>query len=155
MKDGVNAERDALFARFEARWRDEPLVLDKWFALEALAERADTLARVQSLLAHPRFNARNPNRVRSLVGAFALRNFARFHARDGGGYAFAADQVLALDATNPQLAATVAGAFNLWKRFAQPRRGLMQAALQRIAQAPGLSPDVTEVVTRTLPETSA
>jgi aminopeptidase N len=150
LKDGVTAERDALFSRFESRWRDEPLVLDKWFALEAGAERADALDRVQSLLAHPRFNARNPNRVRSLVGAFTLRNFARFHARDGGGYAFAADQVLALDATNPQLAATVAGAFNLWKRFAQPRRGLMQAALQRIAAAPGLSPDVTEVVTRTL-----
>ena len=150
LKDGINDERDALFARFEARWRDEPLVLDKWFALEALAERPDALSRVQALLAHPRFNARNPNRVRSLVGAFALRNFARFHAQDGHGYAFAADQVLALDATNPQLAATVAGAFNLWKRFAQPRRGLMEAALQRIAQAPGLSPDVTEVVTRTL-----
>ena len=150
LKDGVNVERDTLFARFESRWRDEPLVLDKWFALEALAERPDTLSRVQALLAHPRFNARNPNRVRSLVGAFALRNFACFHARDGGGYAFAADQVLALDATNPQLAATVAGAFNLWKRFAQPRRGNMEAALQRIAQAPGLSPDVTEVVTRTL-----
>jgi len=150
LKDGMTPERDALFARFENRWRDEPLVLDKWFGLEAQAERADTLTRVQSLLAHPRFNARNPNRVRSLVGAFALRNFARFHAQDGRGYAFAADQVLALDATNPQLAATVAGAFNLWKRFAQPRRGLMQAALQRIAAAPGLSPDVTEVVTRTL-----
>ena len=150
LKDGVSAERDDLFARFEARWRDEPLVLDKWFALEAQSERADTLSRVQSLLAHPRFNARNPNRVRSLVGAFALRNFARFHAADGHGYAFAADQVLALDASNPQLAATVAGAFNLWKRFAQPRRGVMQAALQRIATAPGLSPDVTEVVSRTL-----
>jgi len=150
LKDGITPERDALFSRFEARWRDEPLVLDKWFALEAQAERADTLNRVQALLAHPRFNARNPNRVRSLVGTFALRNFARFHARDGGGYAFAADQVLALDATNPQLAATVAGAFNLWKRFGEPRRGLMQAALQRIAAAPGLSPDVTEVVTRTL-----
>jgi len=150
LKDGVNEERDTLFSRFEARWRDEPLVLDKWFALEALAERPDALARVEALLAHPRFNARNPNRVRSLVGAFALRNFARFHARDGAGYAFAAEQVLALDATNPQLAATVAGAFNLWKRFAQPRRGLMQAALQRIAQGPSLSPDVTEVVTRTL-----
>jgi len=105
---------------------------------------------VQALLAHPRFNARNPNRVRSLVGAFALRNFARFHAADGGGYAFAADQVLTLDATNPQLAATVASAFNLWKRFPEPRRGRMQAALQRIAAAPGLSPDVTEVVNRTL-----
>jgi aminopeptidase N len=102
LKDGVSAERDDLFARFEAKWRDEPLVLDKWFTLEALSSRADTLARVQALLAHPRFNARNPNRVRSLVGAFALRNFARFHAADGRGYAFAADQVLMLDATNPQ-----------------------------------------------------
>ena len=89
LKDGATPERDALFARFEERWRDEPLVLDKWFALEAQAERSDTLTRVQSLLAHPRFNARNPNRVRSLVGAFALRNFARFHAADGRGYAFA------------------------------------------------------------------
>ncbi len=150
LRDGTSAERDALFARFEAKWRDEPLVLDKWFALEATAARDDALARVRALLGHPRFNTRNPNRVRSLVGAFALRNFPRFHAADGGGYAFAADQVLALDATNPQLAATVAGAFNLWKRFAEPRRGLMQAALQRIAAAPGLSPDVTETVTRTL-----
>ena len=80
LMDGVSPERDALFARFEAKWRDEPLVLDKWFALEAMSGRADTLARVQKLLAHPRFNARNPNRVRSLVGAFTLRNFARFHA---------------------------------------------------------------------------
>jgi len=150
LRDSTSPERERLFTHFEARWRDEPLVLDKWFALEALAERPDALARVEALLAHPRFNARNPNRVRSLVGAFALRNFARFHARDGAGYAFAAEQVLALDATNPQLAATVAGAFNLWKRFAQPRRGLMQAALQRIAQGRSLSPDVTEVVTRTL-----
>ena len=150
LRDGVSAERDDLYARFEARWRDEPLVLDKWFGLEATSARADTLARVRRLLDHPRFNARNPNRVRSLVGAFALRNFARFHAADGDGYAFAADQVLALDATNPQLAATVAGAFALWKRFPEPRRGRMQAALQRIAAAPGLSPDVTELVTRAL-----
>jgi aminopeptidase N len=150
LMDGTSAERELLFTRFEEKWRDEPLVLDKWFALEATSQRPDALARVRKLLAHPRFNARNPNRVRSLVGAFTLRNFARFHATDGDGYAFAADQVLALDATNPQLAATVAGAFCLWKRFPEPRRGLMQAALQRIAAAPGLSPDVTEVVTRTL-----
>ena len=150
LKDGDSPEREALFARFEAKWRDEPLVLDKWFSLEALSSRTGALARVQSLLAHPRFNARNPNRVRSLVGAFVLRNFARFHAAEGDGYDFACDQVLVLDATNPQLAATMAGAFNLWKRFPEPRRGLMQAALQRIAAAPGLSPDVTEVVTRTL-----
>jgi aminopeptidase N len=150
IKDSTAAARVDLFAQFEARWRDEPLVLDKWFTLEAMALHADTLGRVRELLAHPRFNARNPNRVRSLVGAFALRNFARFHAPDGGAYAFAADQILGLDATNPQLASTIASAFNLWKRFPEPRRGMMQAALQRIAAAPGLSPDVTEVVTRTL-----
>jgi aminopeptidase N len=150
LKDHDSPERTALFDRFEAQWRDEPLVLDKWFALEAMSARGDALDRVKRLLVHPRFNARNPNRVRSLVGAFALRNFARFHDREGSGYAFAADEVLALDSTNPQLAAAIAGAFNLWKRFPEPRRGLMQAALQRIAIAPGLSPDVTEVVTRTL-----
>jgi aminopeptidase N len=105
---------------------------------------------VRSLIAHPRFNARNPNRVRSLVGAFALGNFAAFHARDGSGYAFTAEQVRALDATNPQLASTIAGAFNLWKRFAEPRRAMMQRCLARIARAAKLSPDVREVVTRTL-----
>jgi aminopeptidase N len=150
LRNDDSPERALLFERFEQRWRDEPLALDKWFALEATSTRVGTLARVRGLLAHPRFNARNPNRVRSLVGAFTLRNFTRFHDRDGGGYAFAADEVLALDAINPQLAAAIAGAFNLWKRFPEPRRGLMQAALQRIATTPGISPDVTEVVTRTL-----
>ena len=126
-------------------------MLDKWFALEARSARPDTLARVKALLAHPRFNARNPNRVRSLVGAFALGNFARFHGADGAGYAFAADQVLALDATNPQLA-------SIDRRRLQPVEALSRAARARpdgggtvrIAKAPGLSPDVTEVVTRTL-----
>jgi aminopeptidase N len=150
VKDSDAAERHDLFARFEARWRDEPLVLDKWFTLEATAQREGTLARVRSLLAHPRYNARNPNRVRSLVGSFAHRNFARFHAADGGGYAFVADQVIALDGSNPQVASSVAGAFNLWKRFPEPRRGLMHAALERIAKQPSLSNDVSEVVGRTL-----
>jgi aminopeptidase N len=143
-------DRDSLFARFEAKWREEPLVLDKWFALEATSDRATTRARVKALIAHPRFNARNPNRVRSLVGSFAMHNFARFHAIDGLGYALVADQVLIIDAMNPQLAARVAGAFELWKRFPQPRRSLMQAALQRLATAPELSPDVSEIVTRAL-----
>jgi aminopeptidase N len=150
IKDSDSPERHDLFARFETRWRDEPLVLDKWFALEATSHREGSLARVKSLLAHPRFNARNPNRVRSLVGAFALRNFASFHERGGAGYAFVADQVLALDPANPQLASSIAGAFTLWKRFAEPRRSLMQAALERIARVPTLSPDVGEVVSRTL-----
>jgi aminopeptidase N len=152
LKDSAGSERDDLFERFESKWRDEPLVLDKWFALQARSLRADTLARVNGLLAHPRFSAKNPNRVRALVGAFTLGNFVRFHARDGSGYAFAADQVLALDKTNPQLASTIASAFNLWKRFLPPRRALMEAALKRIARGPKLSPDVSEVVGRTLDE---
>jgi aminopeptidase N len=150
IKDSAASDRDDLFARFEARWRDEPLVLDKWFALQARSQRDDALSRVRSLLAHPRFNVRNPNRVRSLVGAFALGNFPRFHARDGAGYSFTAEQVLALDPANPQLASALAGAFNLWKRFPDPRRSAMERALTRIARTPGLSPDVREVVTRTL-----
>jgi aminopeptidase N len=152
LKDSASGERNDLFERFESKWRDEPLVLDKWFALQARSLRDDTLARVKALLAHPRFSAKNPNRVRALVGAFTLGNFVRFHARDGSGYVFAADQVLALDKTNPQLAATVAGAFNLWKRFLPPRRTLMEAALTRISRGTKLSPDVSEVVGRTLEE---
>ncbi|MCL4762272.1 MAG: aminopeptidase N C-terminal domain-containing protein, partial [Burkholderiales bacterium] len=85
-----------------------------------------------------------------LVGAFAHRNFGGFHAADGSGYAFVADQVLALDALNPQVASSIAGAFNLWKRFPEPRRARMQAALERIARQPGLSNDVGEIVGRTL-----
>jgi aminopeptidase N len=150
LADTTSDERDELFARFEARWHGDPLVLDKWFALEATSRRADTLQRVRSLLSHPGYNARNPNRVRSLVGAFALANFARFHAADGSGYAFVADQVLALDAMNPQLAARVAGAFELWKRLPEPRRSRVAVELKRVAAAPALSPDVTEIVTRSL-----
>jgi aminopeptidase N len=150
LRDARSDVRDELYASFEAQWRDEPLVLDKWFALQAKSFRDDVLGTVRGLIAHPRFNARNPNRVRALVGAFALHNFAGFNARDGSGYAFAAEQVRLLDATNPQLASTIAGAFNLWKRFAEPRRSMMQRCLARIARSPNLSPDVSEVVTRTL-----
>jgi aminopeptidase N len=150
LRDSWSAARDDVYSRFERQWRDEPLVLDKWFALQAHSAREDTLAAVRKLIAHPRFNARNPNRVRSLVGGFALRNFARFNAPDGSGYAFAAEQVRALDATNPQLAATIAGAFNLWSRYAEPRRTQMQRSLRRIARTHRLSPDVGEIVMRTL-----
>src|SRR5579862_509184 len=150
LRDSHADVREELYGAFEKRWREEPLVLDKWFGLQARSLRADTLATVRALLAHPRFNARNPNRVRALVGAFALSNFAAFNARDGEGYVFTGDQVRSLDKTNPQLASTIAGAFNLWKRFAEPRRTMMQRCLSKIARTPNLSPDVSEVVSRTL-----
>ena len=95
-------------------------------------------------------DVRSGTRFLLWLGAFALGNFARFHAQDGGGYAFAAEQVRALDSMNPQLAATVAGAFSLWKRFAEPRRTLMRQSLEQIARVPTLSPDVGEIVSRTL-----
>jgi len=150
LRDSQSMTRDALYSRFENTWRDEPLVLDKWFALQARSLREDTLATVRALISHPRFNARNPNRVRSLVGAFALGNFARFNAVDGSGYAFAAEQVRTLDPMNPQLASTIAGAFSLWKRFAEPRRTMMRQCLERIARTDALSPDVSEIVARSL-----
>ena len=150
LRDSHAPIRRELYAHFEARWRDEPIVLDKWFALQARSVRDDTLATVRALIAHPRFNARNPNRVRSLVGSFALGNFARFNAADGSGYAFVVEQVRALDLTNPQLASAIAGAFSLWKRFGEPRRTLMRQSLERIARVENLSPDVSEIVTRTL-----
>jgi len=143
-------EREALFARFEAKWRDEPLVLDKWFALQASSLREDTLTRVRALLAHPKFDARNPNRVRALVGTFARRNWPAFHRVDGSGYAFVAEQVLAFDRRNPQLAAALALAFNQWRRFAEPRRALQRTALAGIARASELSADVAEIVERNL-----
>jgi len=148
--DQASDERNRLFASFEETWQHEPLVLDKWFALEAQSRREGTLARVRELVRHPRYNAKNPNRVRSLLGAFALRNFGRFHAADGSGYAFVADQVLAIDPMNPQLAARLAGAFELWKRLPEPRRARAEIELRRIGAAPALSPDVGEIVSRSL-----
>jgi aminopeptidase N len=150
VNSSIAPEREALFARFEAKWRDEPLVLDKWFALQAASLRPDTLARVRSLLAHPKFDARNPNRVRALVATFARRNWRAFHQADGSGYAFVTDQILSFDRRNPQLAASLAGAFNLWRRFTEPCRALQREALRKIASAPELSPDVSEIVERNL-----
>ena len=150
VNNSVSQEREFLFARFEAKWRDEPLVLDKWFALQATAQRADTLARVRMLLDHPKFNARNPNRVRSLVAAFALRNWHAFHARDGSGYAFVADQVMSLDRVNPHLSSMLAKAFNQWRRFAEPRRAMQRSTLEDIGRGQDLSPDLREIITRNL-----
>src|SRR5205823_12580442 len=128
--------------RFEAKWSDDPLVLDKWFSLQATSHRNGTLTRVEALLSHPKFNAKNPNRLRSLVSAFALRNWPGFHAADGSGYNFIAGQVMAIDTMNPQMAASLAAAFNQWRRFAGDRQAMQRAALERIASMPGLSPDV-------------
>jgi aminopeptidase N len=135
---------------FYARWKDDALVIDKWFSLQAMSSLPGTLANVAALLRHPGFSIKVPNKVRALIGAFCHGNQLRFHAADGSGYAFLADRVLELNALNPQVAARLVGAFGPWRRFDPERQKKMQAALQRIAGTEGLSPDVYEIATKTL-----
>ncbi|MCC6383461.1 MAG: aminopeptidase N C-terminal domain-containing protein, partial [Dehalococcoidia bacterium] len=143
------ARRIAL-ERFERRWRDEELVLDKWFAVQAASRLPGTLGEVRALLAHPAFDLRNPNRVRALIGGFCHGNHLHFHAADGSGYAFAADQVLALDPINAQIAARLARAFDRWRKFDDGRQAHARAALMRIQATDTLSKDTFEVASRAL-----
>jgi aminopeptidase N len=99
---------------------------------------------------HPVFNIKNPNKVRALIGAFVQANPVRFHDPSGAGYRFLADQVLAVDALNPQIAARLATAFTLWRRYEPKRRALMQAELERIRKSPKLSKDTTEIAAKSL-----
>ncbi len=144
------AEREAALAAFHARWKDDPIVLDKWFQVQAGSSAPDTVERVRALRAHPDFGLGNPNRVRALIGVFALGNQVRFHAPDGRGYDLVADAICELDGINPQVAARMTGAFNHWKRFEPGRRALQRARLERIAAKPGLSKDVREIVDKAL-----
>jgi aminopeptidase N len=145
-----SSEREELFARFYAEYRNEPLVVDKWFALQATMPEDGTLERVLRLMNDPAFSITNPNRVRALVGSFALNNATQFHRADGAGYAFLADMVVALDGTNPQVAARLLTAFGTWRTMSAERRAGAEAALRRVAAKPSLSPDVSDIVHRSL-----
>ncbi|MGH6915767.1 MAG: aminopeptidase N C-terminal domain-containing protein, partial [Geminicoccales bacterium] len=128
----------------------DALVIDKWFALQAQAQRPDALGQVTRLLGHEAFTLKNPNRVRSLIGAFAQGNPTGFHRADGAGYAFVADQVLALDPLNPQVAARLLGPLGRWRRYDAGRQGRMKAQLERILATPGLSRDSFEIASKSL-----
>jgi len=143
-------ERSVTLERFYAKWSSEPLVLDKWFAVQATSRLPDTLAQVRKLLQHPAFDLKNPNRVRSVIGSFAHGNQVRFHAAGGAGYAFVAEQIIALDPLNPQVAARLARAFDRWRKFDAKRQGHARQALERIRDTGGLSKDTLEVVTKSL-----
>jgi aminopeptidase N len=143
-------ERQEAMASFYRQWQEESLVLDKWFSVQAGAPLPGTLAEVRGLLAHPAFQLKNPNKVRALIGVFAAANPLCFHAADGSGYDFVAEQVLALDAINPQIAARLAIRLSRGHRYDAHRRGLMRVQLERILARPGLSRDVYEVATRSL-----
>ena len=142
-------ERQPALAQFYEKWNHEPLVVDKWLAVQASSRLPQTLEAVQGLTRHPAFDLRNPNKVYALIRSFGA-NHVRFHAADGSGYAFLAAQVLALDPLNPQIAARIARSFDRWRKFDAGRRSQAQAALERIHGAAGLSKDTFEVVTRAL-----
>jgi aminopeptidase N len=142
-------ERQAALEAFYTRFRDDPLVLDKWFALQAAAQRPDTIDQVLRLASHPDFTISNPNRLRSLAGTFGGNHWA-FHIADGRGYAFLADMIVAADRLNPQVAARMVPAFGRWRRFEPRRAELMRQALERIVATPGLSKDVFEQVSKSL-----
>jgi aminopeptidase N len=142
--------RERALADFSARYRGHALVVDKWFALQAMIPEDATLDRVRDLTKHPAFSYSNPNRMRSLIATFAMSNPSQFHREDGQGYDFIADTVLALDPKNPQVAARLATAFRTWRTMDAPRRAKAEAALSRIKAAPGLSRDVSDIVERAL-----
>jgi len=142
-------EREVALKAFYQRFRGDALVLDKWFSVQALSTRADTPAAVQALAKHPDFTIANPNRMRSVAGAFAANQRA-FHDLDGGGYRFLADMILAVDPLNPQSAARLVPALGRWRRFEPRRAALMAEELERILKTPGLSKDVTEQVSKSL-----
>ncbi|GLK84892.1 aminopeptidase N [Ancylobacter defluvii] len=142
--------RDEALGDFYERFRDDPLVIDKWFGIQAQIAEPGTLDRVRELTGHPAFSMRNPNRVRALIGSFATGNPTQFNRADGAGFDFLTDTVLGLDGANPQLAARLLGAFKSWRVLEAGRRAQAEAALRRVAGTPGLSPDVTDIVTRSL-----
>jgi aminopeptidase N len=132
------------------KWKHEPLVVDKWLGVQATSRLPGTLAEVKRLTAHPAFDIKNPNKIYALIRAFVAGNHVRFHAADGGGYAFAADQVIAIDKLNPQVASRVARCFDRWRKFDTGRQAHAKAALERIRATEGLSRDVGEIVGKAL-----
>jgi aminopeptidase N len=142
--------------RFHAIFKDEALVIDKWFALQARAPEpvgagaGRVFQRVKALTQHPDFSMKNPNRARSLLFSFAMFNPAAFHRADAAGYVFWADKVIELDGINPQVAARFARMLDRWKKLAEPYRSAAREAIARVAAKPDLSNDVREIVSRAL-----
>ncbi len=142
-------ERTWAFEDFFKRFKDNALVLDKWFTLQAMSQRSDTVKRIESLAKHPDFTLSNPNRVRALYAGFT-GNPVRFHDPSGKGYQMLADMVIALDGQNPQTAARFIPPLGRWRRYERGRSELMRLALEKIAATPGLSKDVSEQVSKSL-----
>ena len=144
------AERAAALASFAEHFKDNPLVMDQWFSVQAGSTMPGGLQRVRELMEHPAFNIKNPNKVRALVGAFAGQNLINFHAADGSGYRFLADLVIQLNGFNPQIASRQLAPLTRWRKYDSARQALMKAELERIRNSGELSSDVFEVVSKSL-----
>jgi aminopeptidase N len=142
-------ERQAALAAFYTAWRDDALVLDKWFAIQALSSLPGTVRDVEALKTHPDFDLRNPNRTRALISSFA-GNQVRFHDASGAGYRLYADTLIQLDPTNGQVAARMVSPLGQWRRFDAARQGLIKQQLQRILELPNLSRNTYEMVTKSV-----
>ncbi|RJF94304.1 aminopeptidase N [Sphingomonas cavernae] len=149
LANGESTLRAKALEAFYERYRDNALVLDKWFTTQAISTRDDTVDQVIALSKHADFTLANPNRVRALAGAFTVNQRA-FHAADGRGYAYLADTIIALDKLNPQTAAKLVPPLGRWRRFGEDRAARMRAQLQRIVDTPGLSRDVFEQASKSL-----
>ncbi|MEH6609722.1 MAG: aminopeptidase N [Halioglobus sp.] len=147
--EGDEQQREAALASFYVDWRHESLVINQWFQVQSSIPGIDTLARVKALMQHQDFDLRNPNKVRALIGNFASNNPLNFHRRDGEGYKFLADMIAELDARNPSLASRLLNPLTKWRNY-QGREQLMRAQLERLAAMSDLSPDVFEVVNKSL-----
>jgi aminopeptidase N len=143
-------ERQEALGAFYAKWREDRGVIDKWFALQATSRLPNTLSEVTALLEHPDFDIRNPNRARSLIGAFSQGNQVRFHEASGAGYRFLTEQILRLNTINPQIAARMLTPFTRWRRFDANRQQLMKAQLTRILAEPELARDVYELAEKSI-----
>ena len=142
--------RTTALAAFEAKWSGNPLVMDKWLGVQAASPLPQALAETRRLTGHRAFSMQNPNRFRALISAFAMSNPVRFHDASGEGYRFVADQALAMDKINPQVAARLFGVFESWKRFAEPLRTAMRGEIERVVASGGLSKNLFEIATRSL-----
>ena len=142
--------RHAALDAFYRRYRSDPLVIDKWLTLQATVPLDDTLDTVIALTGHEAFSFSNPNRIRSLIGAFATGNQRQFNRADGAGYAFIGDMVLKIDATNPQVSARLLSSFRSWRALEPKRRGKALETLQRVAAKPGISRDLADIANRSL-----
>ncbi len=152
LADNKSKLRDEVFAEFYSNYKEYPLVIDKWFSLQASSTLPGAVERVKKLRSHKDFDIKNPNRVRSLYAAFAMNNPANFHAKDGSGYIFLRDAVIELNTINPQIGARMLAPMREWQKFTPDRQEMMKQALRDILAVENISPDIYEIASKSLGE---